>query len=127
MTAADDEANRRHLAALIGSPDTRWREHLEREKQLVWSDVPDGRQAARAAPFRYKGRVLEIGGFYLIEGADGCFRVSYYPTLGDALGLAVTCTRDAAQHQASAHYQSLRAAATKAAPAPPQDEQPPAG
>ena len=127
MTAADDEANRRHLAALIGSPDTRWREHLEQEKQLAWMDAPDGRQGAGAAPSRCKGRVIEIGGFYLIEGADGCCRVSYYPTLGDAVGLAVTCTRDAAQHQANAHYQALRAAAAKVAPVSPPGEQPPAG
>jgi hypothetical protein len=43
MTDADHEANRRHLAALIGSPDTRWHEHIEQGTQVLgvqWDKLP---------------------------------------------------------------------------------------
>jgi hypothetical protein len=43
MTAADDEANRRHLAALIGSRDTRWQEHIEQGLKVLdtqWDKLP---------------------------------------------------------------------------------------
>jgi hypothetical protein len=43
MTAVDDEANRRHLAALTGGPDTRWREHIERDPKVLgvqWDKLP---------------------------------------------------------------------------------------
>jgi hypothetical protein len=43
MTAADDEANRRHLAALIGGPDTRWRDHIQKGTQVLgvqWNKLP---------------------------------------------------------------------------------------
>jgi hypothetical protein len=44
MSAADDEASRRHLAALIGGPGTRWREDIERQNVRVlgvpWFELP---------------------------------------------------------------------------------------
>jgi hypothetical protein len=53
---------------------------------LTWMGCSDGRQTARATPFRDKGRIVEIGGWYCIEPFDvegqRCFRLSYYPTLG---------------------------------------------
>jgi hypothetical protein len=44
MTAADDEANRRHLNALVGGLGTRWREDIERQNVKVlgipWFELP---------------------------------------------------------------------------------------
>jgi hypothetical protein len=43
MTVADDEANRRHLAALTGGPDSRWHEHIRRGTQVLgvqWDKLP---------------------------------------------------------------------------------------
>jgi hypothetical protein len=43
MTEADDKANCRHLAALIGSRDTRWCEHIEQAPKVLdvqWDKLP---------------------------------------------------------------------------------------
>jgi hypothetical protein len=43
MTERDDEANRRHPAALVGGPGTRWREHCEQDVEVRgvrWDKLP---------------------------------------------------------------------------------------
>jgi hypothetical protein len=68
-------------------------------------------------PFRDKGRLVEIGGWFCIEPfeAEGqrCFRLRYYPTLGEVAELGTALTLGDARVRAGECYLELRAQALR--------------
>jgi hypothetical protein len=99
---------------------------------LTWMRCADGRQTARATPFRDKGRIVEIGGWYCIEPFDvegqRCFRLSYYPTQGEVAELGTASTLGDARVQAEEHYfdQRVRALRKPASGKSDEEQGPPA-
>jgi hypothetical protein len=82
---------------------------------LAWMDCGDGRQTARASPFRVGKRTFEIGGWYEIEHHEfekqDWFRITYHPTEGSPDKVEIASTLGDAHVQAETHYEGLRSVA----------------